>query len=274
MTQVTETGRLSVVVAETNGLFVINISETARGIAGKQIELTNDTIHIKWRYIGDVAWNNLVLVSDLKGDKGEQGAQGEQGLKGDKGDKGDNGIQGLQGTQGLKGDIGLTGEKGDAGSQGIKGDKGDTGNQGLKGDKGDQGERGLQGLQGIQGAQGLKGDKGDNGSQGIQGEQGLKGDTGAKGDKGDKGDSAVSRITQTTIDFLTIQGENQYIEKTITDALIEATSKIVVQVNDLVYAAQNVTCGIVSINTGVGYTIYAIAPDGATGEMNINILIL
>jgi hypothetical protein len=98
---------------------------------------------------------------------------------------------------------------------------------------------------------------------------------GRQGDKGDKGDTGtgLSRTLSTTIDFTTISGELQYVEKTITDAAILSTSIILIQVTDSDFVAQNVQCGVVSISEGVNYTIYAMAPDGATGSMSINILI-
>lgn len=93
-----------------------------------------------------------------------------------------------------------------------------------------------------------------------------------KGDKGDPG-TGLSRQLSTTIDFTTIAGELQYVEKTIIDAAILSTSVIIIQITDSDFVAQNVQCGVVSITQGVGYIIYANAPDGATGVMSINILI-
>jgi hypothetical protein len=93
-----------------------------------------------------------------------------------------------------------------------------------------------------------------------------------KGDKGDTG-TGLSRTLTTTIDFTTTSGELQYVEKTITDAAILSTSVIIIQITDPVFTLQNVQCGVVSIIEGVSYTIYATAPDGATGIISINILI-
>ena len=99
-----------------------------------------------------------------------------------------------------------------------------------------------------------------------------QGATGNKGDKGDTG-TGLSRTLSTTIDFTTIAGELQYVEKIISDAAILSASVILIQVTDSDFIAQNVQCGVVSISQGVSYTIYAMAPDGATGSMSINILI-
>ena len=97
----------------------------------------------------------------------------------------------------------------------------------------------------------------------------IKGDTGDKGEKGDTG-TGLSRTLTSTIDFGT---EQNYVEKTITDALILSSSTIIVQPVGEEYAIQGVTCGVVSISNGVSYTIYAAAPEGASDVMNINILI-
>lgn len=242
-------------------------------VRGREIELNSGVTHIQYRYSGDIDWIDLKPWSELKG---EQGIQGEQGLKGDKGDKGDIGLTGEKGDKGDTGSQGIQGIQGIQGLQGVKGDtgetgaKGDTGSQGLQGIQGEKGDDGAQGIQGIQGIQGVKGDTGE------QGEQGLTGATGAKGDKGDKGDTGEVNIRtlSTTIDFGMVQGENLYVEKTITDALILSTSKIIIQITDHVYLAQACQCGVLSITEGVGYSIFANAPEGATGEMSINILIL
>ena len=57
------------------------------GINGKEVEFrTNDT-HIQWRYVDnsqgeDENWEDLVLVSSLKGDKGDTGQNGSNGIDG------------------------------------------------------------------------------------------------------------------------------------------------------------------------------------------------
>ena len=72
------------------------------GTDGKQIELQKGTTYIQWRYVGDVSWINLVLLTDLKGD------QGIQGIKGDNGSQGIQGIQGNAGTNGTNGTNGTS----------------------------------------------------------------------------------------------------------------------------------------------------------------------
>lgn len=95
------------------------------GTNGREVELQKTATHIQWRYVGDLTWTNLVLLSELKGADSTVA-----GPKGDTGAKGDTGLTGLTGDTGLKGD---------KGEPGIKGDSGLTGLTGLKGDKGDQG---------------------------------------------------------------------------------------------------------------------------------------
>lgn len=166
----------------------------------------------KWLVVGvdglspTVEWEDDVLVvTDAKGEHKSPPLTGPQGIQGEKGDTGPVGPQGPKGDKGDKGDTGATGERGPQGIQGIQGPQGEVGPQGPQGLKGDQGIPGVsptfewqdtvlvvtdvngqhsqdlegpQGPQGIQGPQGLKGDTGEQGPQGIQGIQGPKGDKG------------------------------------------------------------------------------------------------
>ena len=67
------------------------------GRDGREIELQVNETHIQWRYSGESSWNNLIALSQLKGDKGEQGIQG---IQGEQGEPGEQGIQGEQGETG------------------------------------------------------------------------------------------------------------------------------------------------------------------------------
>ena len=49
------------------------------GQNGREIELGVDTMYIKWRYVGNQAWTNLIPKSDLKGEPGKDGEDGEDG---------------------------------------------------------------------------------------------------------------------------------------------------------------------------------------------------
>jgi len=97
---------------------------------------------------------------------------------------------------------------------------------------------------------------------------------GNKGDKGDKGDTGIglSRTTTSTINFGT---ELQYAETVVTDALIKSSSTIIVLIasGQEEYPLQTVQCGVASIIDSTSYTIYGIAPNHASGIMNVNILI-
>ena len=194
-----------------------------KGVNPNQISIRQDNGQIQYQFL-DGEWQNIISISELKGEKGEAGANGRDGANGKNGEKGapgkdglngQNGIDGKNGVNGKDGKDGVNGVNGRDGAQGAKGDKGDRGTDGreielrkdslyiqwrykgdsswnnliaysdLKGDKGDTGAQGAKGDKGDKGEQGVQGPKGD---QGIQGLQGLKGDTGAQGAKGDKGD--------------------------------------------------------------------------------------
>lgn len=42
------------------------------GTNGKEVELRQGTTHIEWRYAGDIAWKQLIAISELKGPAGEK----------------------------------------------------------------------------------------------------------------------------------------------------------------------------------------------------------
>lgn len=63
----------------TNGTNGTNGVDGTDGTDGREIELQKGTTYIQWRYVGDIGWNNLVLVADLKGDQGDTGATGSPG---------------------------------------------------------------------------------------------------------------------------------------------------------------------------------------------------
>ena len=98
------------------------------GEDGREVQLQKNATHIQWRYVGTLAWTDLVPLADLKGaastvpgPKGDTGQAGaDSTVPGPKGDKGDAGAASV-----------VPGPKGDAGAASIvpgpKGDKGDTG---------------------------------------------------------------------------------------------------------------------------------------------------
>ena len=183
------------------------------GADGKQIELRVYNGFIQWKYSDDSVWNDLIALSDLKGEKGDKGDKGDKGEKGDKGDKGDPGQDGKDGTNGANGASGADGKDGvtpklkigddnfwyvsyDDGqtwvslgvkATGEKGDTGEAGQQGEKGDKGDKGDPGQDGKDGTNGASGANGTNGANGASGADGKDGAPGKDGIDGKDGTSG---------------------------------------------------------------------------------------
>ena len=46
--------------------------DTLKGEDGKEIELDNNGVYIRWRYVGE-SWVNLITLSSLKGNDGADG---------------------------------------------------------------------------------------------------------------------------------------------------------------------------------------------------------
>lgn len=89
-------GDLSKLTTKEKENLVAAINEAARtggGSGGGTIEMRVSGGYIQYSNDG-VTWENLIAVSDLKGDKGETGPKGEQGPKGDAGPQGDVGPKG------------------------------------------------------------------------------------------------------------------------------------------------------------------------------------
>ena len=157
------------------------------GADGKQVELRVYNGFVQWKYSDDSVWNNLIALSDLKGEKGDKGDKGDTGDKGDPGETGAHGQDGKDGvTPQLKiGDDNLwyvsydggqtwvslgvkaTGEKGDTGKDGQQGEKGDKGDKGDPGDAGTPGQNVKNGTNGINGASGADGKNEKDGKDGI-----------------------------------------------------------------------------------------------------------
>lgn len=151
------------------------------GADGKQIELRVYNGFVQWKYSDDSVWNNLIALSELKGEKGDKGDTGDKGDKGDKGDPGQDGKDGITprlkigednlwyvsydgGQTWVSLGVKATGEKGDTGKDGQQGEKGDKGD---KGDPGDAGTPGQNGKNGTNGAGGADGKNGKDGKDGI-----------------------------------------------------------------------------------------------------------
>ena len=200
-----------------------------KGVNPNQISIRQDNGQIQYQFL-DGEWQNIISISELKGEKGEAGDNGRDGANGKNGENGapgkdglngQNGIDGKNGTNGKDGKDGVNGANGRDGAQGAKGDKGDRGEQGLKGDTGAQGAKGDKGDRGTDGREielrkdslyiqwrykgdsswnnliaysDLKGDKGDTGAQGAKGDKGDKGDRGEQGVQGPKGDQGIQGL--------------------------------------------------------------------------------
>ena len=95
------------------------------------------------------------------------------------------------------------------------------------------------------------------------------GNTGPQGPTGPTG-TGLSRTTTAVLNFGV---EDTYTETIISDAAILSSSAIQVIVTGSDFIIQKVSAGVLSISQGVNYTIWGIAPEGATGNCNVNILI-
>ena len=197
-----------------------------KGVNPNQISIRQDNGQIQYQFL-DGEWQNIISISELKGEKGEAGADGRDGANGKNGENGAPGKDGLNGQNGIDGKNGANGKDGKDGVNGVngrdgaKGDKGDRGEQGLKGDTGAQGAKGDKGDRGTDGREielrkdslyiqwrykgdsswnnliaysDLKGDKGDTGAQGAKGDKGDKGDRGEQGVQGPKGDQGIQGL--------------------------------------------------------------------------------
>ncbi len=59
------------------------------GVDGREIEIRKLNRFIQWRYVGEKDWENLILLSELRGERGEQG---KRGLIGQGGARGTDGV--------------------------------------------------------------------------------------------------------------------------------------------------------------------------------------
>jgi Major tropism determinant N-terminal domain len=98
------------------------------------------------------------------------------------------------------------------------------------------------------------------------GNLGFPGPTGPTGPAG----TGLSRTINSSINF---GNENTYLTQVILDASIKSTSTVIIQPLGEEYAIQRVVCGVLSIIDSSKYTIFAAAPDGASGNMSMKILI-
>ncbi len=66
------------------------------GEDGREVELGTNATHVRWRYVGDPAWIDLIALADLKGDPGDPGLDGDDGDPGAPGAPGDPGVDGRE----------------------------------------------------------------------------------------------------------------------------------------------------------------------------------
>ena len=85
-------GKILSVGTDGNITLIDASSSGSDGTDGREIELQNNGTAIQWRYEGETEWQDLVQLSELKGEKGDTGEQGEAGTSGQQGEKGDPGI--------------------------------------------------------------------------------------------------------------------------------------------------------------------------------------
>ncbi len=108
-------------------------------------ELRVDSGYIQWRVGQDSEWQNLLALSELKGETGLPGATGTTGQTGTTGLQGETGDTGPRGAAGSPGQIGATGSAGATGPAGSPGQIGATGSTGSTGSPGSAGLPGADG---------------------------------------------------------------------------------------------------------------------------------
>lgn len=218
-------------------------SQGAPGRDGKEIELQKTETHIQWRYVGEGEWNNLLPLSQLKGQKGDTGERGPKGDTGQQGPKGDKGDVGEAGPQGPKGDTGVAGPRGETGPQGLQGEKGERGETGSKGDKGDTGRDGksVQLQKTSTHIQWKNVGEGESWNdlvplyeiKGDQGAKGAVGDKGQKGDRGEQGKNVELQKSDTHIQWK-VQGESQWTDLVSFEELAPTTENIEFNENGII----------------------------------------
>ena len=82
-----------------------------KGVNPNQISIRQDNGQIQYQFL-DGEWQNIISISELKGEKGEAGANGRDGANGKNGEKGAPGKDGLNGQNGIDGKNGVNGKEG------------------------------------------------------------------------------------------------------------------------------------------------------------------
>jgi microcystin-dependent protein len=55
------------------------------GVDGREVEIRNSGTYIQWRYVGDVAWTDIVSIASITGANGTNGSNGSNGSNGTNG---------------------------------------------------------------------------------------------------------------------------------------------------------------------------------------------
>lgn len=140
-------GDLSKLTTKAKDNLVAAINEAARsggGSGGGTIDMRVSGGYIQYSNDG-VTWENLIAVSELKGEAGPQGIPGADGAQGQKGDPGKDGATGPAGKDGLTPTIGANGNWYLGDEDTGKPSRGATGPQGADGKDGTNGTDGADG---------------------------------------------------------------------------------------------------------------------------------
>ena len=282
-------GDLSKLTTKAKDNLVAAINEAARsggGSGGGTIDMRVSGGYIQYSNDG-VTWENLIAVSELKGEAGPQGVPGEKGADGA---KGDTGPQGERGPQGIPGAQGIPGETGPQGERGPQGQTGPAGPDGAPGKDGSPGKDGAPGADGttftpsvsasgdlswtndggkanpatvnLKGPQGEPGERGPQGATGPQGPTGPQGETGPQGPQGPAGDNAnVTKDAVVRALGFTPIGADAVPVKSVNGATGAAKSAFYVTVTqgDGNSATADKTAAEVYAAYAAGYAVYAIA---------------
>ena len=230
-------GSLDDLTTKAKETLVAAINEAARtgsGGAGS-ITMRTDGGYIQYSTDNGSTWENLIALSELKGEPGQNGADGAPGQNGADGAPGadgysptasveqiadgakititdkngtteavvKNGKDGANGRDGADGQPGRDGTDGAPGRDGVDGQPGKDGTDGITPTIGDNGNWFLGATDTGKPSRGATGDTGQTGPQGIQGEQGPVGPQGPQGEAGPQGpagkDGAGMDITGATV---------------------------------------------------------------------------
>ena len=152
-------------------------------------ELRVDSNYIQWRNSSDAQWQNLIALSEIKGETGSEGEAGLDGSDGAAGSKGETGNTGAKGPTGARGETGATG------TAGADGREIEIQNSGTDIQWRYEGETTWNNLVSISD---ITGPQGEDGAQGIQGVQGIQGPAGEDGTVSAYAQYAITGISTTT----------------------------------------------------------------------------